>query len=78
MKNLTSLLASRIQKHIKKLIKPDQTGFINGRYSINNIRRALNLQQIGKDSKTPSMLLILDAEKAFDRVDWGFLEQTLN
>lgn len=55
----------RIQKHVKKLIKPDQTGFFNGRYTINNIRRALHLQQIGEDSKTPSMLLSLDAEKAF-------------
>ncbi len=52
--------------------------FIYGKYAINNIRRALNLQQIGKESKTPSMLLSLDAQKAFDRVDWVFLEQTLN
>jgi len=78
MKILTSKIANRIQKHIKKLVKPDQTGFINRRFGTNNIRRALNLQQIGKDSKTPSMLLSLDAEKAFDRVDWVFLEQTLN
>ena len=78
MKILTSIIANRIQKHIKKLVKSDQTGFINKRYGTNNIRRALNLQQIGKDSKTPSMLLSLDAEKAFDRVDWVFLEQTLN
>ncbi len=36
------------------------------------------MQQIGKDSKTPSMLLSLDAEKAFNMMDWLFLEQTLN
>ncbi len=78
MKIITSILANRIQKHIKKLIRPDQTGFINERYAINSIRRALNLQQIGKDSKTSSMLLSLDAEKAFDRVDWVFLERTLD
>lgn len=76
-KILTSILASRIQKHIKKLIKPDQTGFVSGRQGTNNIRRALNLQSIMAKDKHPSMLLSLDAEKAFDRVDWLFLEHTL-
>ncbi len=60
------------------MIRPNQTGFINERYAINSIRRAFNLQQIGKYSKTSSMLLSLDAEKEFDRVDWVFLEQTLD
>lgn len=76
-KILTSILATRIQNYIKKLIKPDQTGFIIGRHGTNNIRRALNLQSIAARNRTPSMLLSLDAEKAFDRVDWLFLEQTL-
>ncbi len=58
--------------------KTYQAGFIYGKYAINTTRRDLNLQQIGKDSKTPSMLLSLDAEKVFDRVDWVFLEQTLD
>lgn len=43
-KILTSILATRIQKYIKKLINPDQTGFISGRHGENNIRRVLNLQ----------------------------------
>lgn len=76
-KILTSILATRVQKYIKKLIKPDQTGFISGRQGSNNVRRALNLQSIMAKDKQPSMLLSLDAEKAFDRVDWMFLEHTL-
>lgn len=60
-KILTSIIAIRIQKHIKKLIKPDQTGFISGRHGTDNIRRVLNLQSLmAKDSQT-SMLLGLDA-----------------
>lgn len=77
LKILTSILANRIQIHICKLVNPDQTGFITGRQGTNNVRRALNLQSIASDRDTPSMLLSLDAEKAFDRLDWIFLKETL-
>lgn len=63
--------------HIKKLVKPDQTGFVSGRQGTDNVRRALNIQMIAAKRKTPSMLLSLDAEKAFDRLDWTYLKQTL-
>ena len=51
-----------------KLVKPDQTGFLNNRQGVDNVRRALNLQSIAAKRNTPSMLLSLDAEKAFDRL----------
>ncbi|KAM7369499.1 hypothetical protein PAMP_000739 [Pampus punctatissimus] len=78
LKILTSIIANRIQKYIRKLIKPDQTGFINNRQGTDNVRRALNLQSLAAKRGIPSMFLSLDAEKAFDRVDWTFLEQTLS
>lgn len=77
MKILTSIMAERIQRCIKNLIKPDQTGFIGNRQGCDNVRRALNLQTIAAKRNTPAALLGLDAEKAFDRVDWVFLEKTL-
>lgn len=66
-----------MQRHITKLIKPDQTGFIPGRQGANNIRRTLNLISCVKNKSQPSMLHSLDAQKAFDRVEWTFLYQTL-
>lgn len=77
MKILTSIIATRLQKYIKSLVKPDQTGFITNRQGCHNVRRALNLQAIAMRRKTPALFLGLDAEKAFDRVDWLFLEQSL-
>lgn len=58
-------------------MKPDQTGFINGRHGTDNVRRVLNIQMIAGRRQVPSMLLSLDAEKAFDRLDWEYLKQTL-
>lgn len=77
VKILGSILAKRMQIYTAKLIKPDQIGFIAGRQGSNNIRRALNIQSIAKESVHPSMLLALDAEKAFDRVDWIYLNYTM-
>lgn len=61
-----------MQRYLGKLINPDQTGFIPGCQGRNNIRRALNLQSVH-----PSMFLSLDAQKAFDRVDWSYLNYTM-
>lgn len=62
-KVLTSISAARVQKYIKTLIKPDQTGFISGHQGINNVRRALNLQLMMTRYIQLSMLHGLDAEK---------------
>ena len=77
VKIISAILANRMQKYLGKLINPDQTGFIPGRQGENNIRRALNVQSVARRSVHPSMLLSLDAEKAFDRVDWSYLNYTM-
>lgn len=77
VKIISAILANRMQKYLGKLIDPDQTGFIPGRQGANNIRRALNVQAVARYSAHPSMLLSLDAERAFDRVDWSYLNYTM-
>lgn len=56
-------------ENINKLVKPDQTDFIINQQGVDNVRKALNLQEIITKNDTPSLLLSLDAEKAFDRVE---------
>lgn len=54
----------------------DQTGFILGRNLQNNLRlnlRLLNLIQYGTKLKVKSFVISLDAEKAFDRIEWPYL-----
>uniref|UniRef100_A0A8C5QIU9 Reverse transcriptase domain-containing protein n=1 Tax=Leptobrachium leishanense TaxID=445787 RepID=A0A8C5QIU9_9ANUR len=77
MKIYAKILANRIGHYIAEVVHPDQVGFIPGREAPDNIRRALNLIQEAKTSGRSTLLLSLDAEKAFDRVDWKYLWATL-
>ena len=72
-KIINKLLAKRLEDILPKLINPDQAGFIKGRYSADNIRRLLNVINHFDTGRNPSLLLALDAEKAYDRVEWNFL-----
>ena len=60
------------------LISSDQTGFIPGRQSFFNMRRLLSVLHSNHSSDTPEVLLSLDAEKAFDRIEWPYLFEVLS
>ena len=58
------------------LIHLYQTGFIKGRHSSNNTRRLFNLINISHYNNLKTIILSLDAKKAFDKVNWTFLIKT--
>lgn len=72
-----SIISRRLDAFIPELIDGDQTGFVRGRQTQDNIRRTLHvLHHVGK--KQSSVLLAsMDAEKAFDCANWQFLFQVL-
>lgn len=55
------------------IISEDQTGFIRGRHSYSNIRRLLDVILSPSSSNVPEVIISLDAEKAFGRVEWANL-----
>uniref|UniRef100_A0A3B1IPQ1 Reverse transcriptase domain-containing protein n=1 Tax=Astyanax mexicanus TaxID=7994 RepID=A0A3B1IPQ1_ASTMX len=76
-KMLAKLLATRMESWLPSIISPDQTGFIKDRHAFSNIRRALNVIYSPPTQDGPEVILSMDAEKAFDRVEWGYLFYTL-
>lgn len=77
IKLLAKVLAKRLEAHLQSIISDDQTGFILGRQLSSNIRRLLNVVFTPSKSSKPEMVISLDAEKAFDRVEWDYLFMVL-
>uniref|UniRef100_A0A3B3D4V0 Reverse transcriptase domain-containing protein n=1 Tax=Oryzias melastigma TaxID=30732 RepID=A0A3B3D4V0_ORYME len=71
-----SILARRLEQITPELIDTDQTGFIKNRQTYDNIRRALHVIDMMKSQK--SVAISLDAEKAFDSVNWNYLYLVLS
>lgn len=77
VKILSKVLAKRLETVLGSIVHTDQTGFVSHRLSFFNIRRVMNILYTSVPSPPSEILLLLDAEKAFDRVEWNYIFYTL-
>ena len=78
-KIIYKVLVTRLRPFLNDIISPLQNSFILGRSTKDN---AIILQEIiyhmnKKNKKKGDMVFKLDLEKAYDKLDWSFLKQTL-
>ena len=74
-KLLSKVFATRVKKILPEIIHTDQRGCIQGRFIGQNIRL---IEDIVHEMDDDKIILMLDQEKAFDRVEWTWLFKVLN
>ena len=79
-KIVTKIIVNRIRPFLFGLISPLQAAFVPGRKGLDN---AIIVQELihtmsKKKGKTGVMAIKLNLEKAYDRLEWSFIRDTLN
>lgn len=79
LKVVTKMLVNMMKGMLKEIIGPTQASFIPGRQSVDNIVICQDILHTLKYTKARvgGMVLKLDLEKAYDRVEWSIVEEML-
>lgn len=76
-KLLAKIIAHRMKTYLPKLIDPDQTGYVNNRYIGENLRLIADIILYTNLKNHPGLLLLVDFEKAFDTIEWNYIQKAL-
>ena len=77
-KVVAKIYTNRMKPLLHNWILPSQTGFVPNRCILDNIFLAFEAIEWTLESGQEISMLLLDFEKAYDRVSWTFLAQTMS
>jgi len=73
----SKVIAERLKRVLPNLIHQNQSGYIPGRNICENTRLILDIMQYTNFNNKPGILFFIDFEKAFDSLEWDFLNKCL-
>ena len=71
------MISERLKKVLEFLINNDQTGFISNRFIGENTRLLFDIINYAESEQVPGLLIIVDYAKAFDTIEWNFINKSL-
>ena len=76
-KFLSAMISERLKTVLETLINNDQTGFISNRFIGENTRLLFDIITYAYLEQIPVLLIIIDYAKAFDTIEWNFINECL-
>jgi hypothetical protein len=76
-KIFSKVLTIRLEKVFQRLVAKEQSAFIRGRYILESVVITHEVLHSIHKAKTPGVILKLDYDRAYDRVDLDFLFEAL-
>ena len=76
-KLLSGVLAKRLKGVLPNIISNEQKGFLKNRYIGENIRTIYDVIEYLEQKNKVGLLLLIDFEKAFDSVEWNYINKVL-
>ena len=74
----TKTIATRLEKVLPHIIHTSQSGYIKGRFIGESIRQITDIMEFTKSMQIPGIAIFLDFEKAFDSVEWDYIQKCLS
>ena len=77
LKIITKAIANRLKTAIEEVIHQDQIGFRGGQYIGQTIQLIQDVIEYSQKKQNDAYLISLDIEKAFDSVEWEYLDKVI-